>query len=75
MLYVYIQEAKWGKGSLLARTGGSSGDRAGSTFYNEVDSMIDLSERVVLQGLTTPRDSKEVSMDEIQRNPNPHLPN
>jgi len=28
----------------------------------------------VLQGLTTPNDSTEVSMDEIQRNPNPHLP-
>ena len=40
MLYVYIQEAKLGKGRLLARTGGSSGDRAGSTFYNDVDDIV-----------------------------------
>ena len=27
----------WGRGSLLARTGGSSRDYSGSKFYNEVD--------------------------------------
>jgi len=44
-----------------------------STIYNEVDDIVDLSERVVSQGQTTPNDSKEVSMDYIQRDPNPHV--
>lgn len=40
VLYVYTREAKLGKGSLLARTGGSSGDYVGSSFYNEVDDIV-----------------------------------
>lgn len=40
VLYVYIPEAKWGKGRLLAPTGGSSGDYVGSSFYNDVDDIV-----------------------------------